>query len=148
MTDAKKRRCRRLAWALAVTLSLACGSGGIRPVDILAEDVCALCGMAISENRCAVEFIDKNGTAFKFDDLSCMAAMLQEKFDRADVAAYFVADYDGGGWIRAEEAFFVRSSQISTPMGGGIVAFRDRPEANAAAARFQGEVRTFAEVLP
>jgi copper chaperone NosL len=117
-------------------------------VDILPEDMCSQCRMAISEKRCAVAFIDEEGAALKFDDLACMASYLQARRDRSRITAYFVADYEGNGWIKAEEAFFVRSQQIRTPMGGGVVAFKDRARAEAAAAKYQGEVLRFTQVLP
>ncbi len=125
-----------------------CSRRGIRPVDIFPEDMCAHCRMAISDKRCASEFVEKDGTVFKFDDFGCMTAYMKEKQNRGDVVAFFVADYGGIGWINAADAHFVRSAQIVTPMGGGIVAYRDASMAEAAAARYQGKVRSFAEVVP
>ncbi len=104
--------------------------------------------MAISEKRCATEFIQKDGTVFKFDDVACLGNYLRERGSQENVEAYFVVDYEGGGWIKAQEAFFVRSSRIQTPMGGGVVAFKDRTKADAAAAKYAGTVSNFNEVIP
>ena len=131
-----------------VCLLSACGNAATKPVDILPEDMCLQCRMAISEKRCAAEFIDREGKSFKFDDLACMGNYIKEKQRKSEIAGYFVADFERTGWIRAEDAYYVHSSRISTPMRGGLIAFRDGATAQAAAAKYQGEVRSFSEVIP
>ncbi len=62
----------------------------------------------------------------KYDDISCM---LDEYIHGGiKAAAIYVHDYNTGEWIDARAAFFVQSS-IHTPMGSGLVAFRDRASA-------------------
>ncbi len=139
---------RALPVMAGLCLLIGCGSGPARPVDILPEDMCMHCRMAISEKRCAAEFIDREGVVFKFDDLACMGNYIKERQNKPDIAAYFAEDYGGGGWIKGEDAHYVRSSRISTTMGGGLIAFRDKSAAEAAAARYQGEVVSFVQVLP
>ncbi len=139
---------RNLLALLGICLLAACGNGALMPADILPEDMCLHCKMAISQKRCAAEFMDKEGKSYKFDDLACMGSYIKERGNKTQIAAYFVADYEGGGWIKGEEASYVRASRISTPMGGGVTAFRDKAKAEAAAAKYQGELRNFAEVMP
>jgi copper chaperone NosL len=62
------------------------------------------------------------------------------------VKAWFVHDYDSEDWIRGEEAFFVRSQQIKTPMDGGIVAFLSQERAGIFAAEWEGRVYSLDEV--
>jgi hypothetical protein len=74
-----------------------------------------------------------------FDDIGCMlvevagAAEPQPKM-------MWVHDYQNGRWLNADEAVFVRSTQISTPMASGIVAVGDRAAAVELAARNDGEI--------
>ncbi|MGE0130386.1 MAG: nitrous oxide reductase accessory protein NosL [Blastocatellales bacterium] len=124
-----------------------CGKPPIEPVDIAAEDMCALCKMAISEKQYAAEFLNRDGDAFKFDDISCMANYVAEKKAGDSIAAFYVVDFDTKQWLKAEEANFVASPNFPTPMGGGIVAFKDRPRAEAEAAANQGRQISFAEAL-
>jgi copper chaperone NosL len=139
-----KRLCAAL---LAGALWLAgCGAPKFEPVEIAVEDMCALCKMAISEKQYAAEFISRDGDAFKFDDIGCMANYVAEK-KVEDVAAYYVVDFDSKQWLKAEEANFVASPNFHTPMSGGIVAFRDRSRAEASAAANQGRLISFAEAL-
>jgi copper chaperone NosL len=124
-----------------------CQKTAIEPVAIAAEDICGYCRMAISEKQYAAQFVDRDGLAFKFDDIGCMIEHLKTRKSRADIAAYFVADYESRSWLKAEDAALVRSKEIKTPMGFNIVAFRDRERAAQAAAAYNGTVATFAELI-
>jgi len=128
-----------------VFLAASCGDGQLRPVAITAGDACDYCRMAISEKQYAGELLDLDGNTRKFDDLSCMLKYLKKS--NPGVAAYFVMDYETRSWVKAEEASFVRSSQLKTPMSGGIIAFKDKTKAEEALRRHQGELITFKQLL-
>jgi copper chaperone NosL len=134
-------------WSLLVALPLlaACQKAAFAPVALAAEDMCAMCKMAISEKRFAAEFIDRDGQAFKFDDIRCMVDYIKSRQRRADLAATYLMDFDSRQWIKAETAHCVQSAEIKTPMGGGIIAFQDAASAEAAAAKYHGERRRFAD---
>lgn len=139
----------RQSWILSFLAGLsfvACSPGPPIPVDIAPEDMCQRCKMVISEKRLAAEFIDQDGLAFKFDDISCMVHVLKNRSDRRPIAAVFVTDFDSGAWIRADEASFIRSDRLKTPMGGGAAAFKDHSKAETAAAGYQGRVMRFDEL--
>jgi copper chaperone NosL len=125
----------------------ACGSPSYAPVALSAEDMCAFCKMALSEKQYAAEFIIKDGEAFKFDDLGCLVNYIASKKNQAEIAAFYVMDYETQQWVKAETAFFVKSDRFHTPMSGGIIAYQDRAKAEAAAAAKQGKLMNWAEVL-
>jgi copper chaperone NosL len=136
-----------LGLAAVIALSLgACRQAPPQPVEILPEDVCARCKMAISEPRYSSEFLTKDEAAYKFDDIACMLSGIRERQARGDVTAVFVVDYQTRRWVNAQDAFFVRSQSLKTPMGGGIVAFQDKSRADAAALQFHGEPLRFADI--
>lgn len=128
---------------LAAILLAACARTRIEPVDIAGGDMCSFCRMAISEKRVATEFWSKEAALFKFDDAGCMLNFIRKENLRPDIHACFVMDYEARRWLKAEEAYFVRSARIKTPMGGGIIAFGDKAQAEAAASRYQGQVVRF-----
>jgi copper chaperone NosL len=103
--------------------------------------------MSISEKRYAAEFIDDDGQVLKFDDIGCMTSFVQQKKNRAPIRATFVMDFDAREWLKAEDAFYVRSSEFDTPMGFGIVAFKDRTHAQAQAAKYHGTMLPFSEAM-
>jgi len=94
--------------------------------------------MAVSEARYAAEIVDRDENVYKFDDIGCLARYLREH--RLPGAAVFVRDYDGGGWISAPEAQYVRADAIPSPMGGHTIALRQKSAAQNYAGRFHGTV--------
>ena len=110
----------------------ACYSGGITPVDIEDGDMCAYCRMAISDKRFAAEIIDTDEAVHKFDDIGCMLRFRSASGEKGNEAGVFVVDNQTKQWLRAQDAFFVRSS-IKTPMSSGIVAFSTAAKAGTGA---------------
>lgn len=136
-----------VACGIVMMLVLAnCQSATLEPVAIEAHDMCAFCRMSISEKRYAAELIDRDGEAFKFDDISCMTNFRKEKKNDGSIRATFVMDFERREWLKAEDAFYVRSAEIKTPMSGGIVALKAESNAQAAAAKYQGTMLRFTEL--
>lgn len=135
--------------ALALSLSLlaaACGASAEGPPAIEVDrSACSHCGMLISEPLYAAAYRAPASDGRVFDDIGCLlaAARLEAVAPRA-----WFHDASGGGWIEAADAFFVASSEIRSPMGGGLLAYRDRAAAEQAAGRYRGTVvRSFEDLL-
>ena len=124
-----------------------CRNQTIAPVAIDANDMCAFCRMTISEKRYAAELIDKDGEVSKFDDIGCMTNFMKQRTNEGSIRATFVMDFERGEWLKAEDAIYVRSPQFKTPMSGGIAAFKHESTAQATAAKYQGTVLRFAELV-
>lgn len=136
-----------LGLVCSLLLLVNCQTRKTEPVAIVPEDMCSFCKMAISEKRYAAELLDNEGQAFKFDDIGCMLNFIKNKKDSAKVAAYFVMDFDERVWTRAEGAYFVRSSEVSPPMNGGLIAFKDEAKAQQAAEKYHGQLIRFKDIL-
>lgn len=119
---------------------------GLQPPEIkFGFDVCDQCGMQIDEPRFAAASLLTNNEYRKFDDIGEMLVYHMEH-PEAQVQAWFVHDFRSEEWLRGEDAYFVRSSSIETPMGFGIVAFADRTQADSYAADNTGQVYTLDEL--
>jgi copper chaperone NosL len=131
---------------LAVT---ACGGQAkaeVAPPEIhYGQDLCEFCGMIISDPRYAAGYLTTDGEDHIFDDIGNMFQSHLQK--RAEVTAFFVHDYEGQRWIRAETAYYVLSPKLLTPMLHGLAAFDTPEEAEALAAELEGKRLTFDEVL-
>ena len=103
--------------------------------------------MAISEKRYAAELIDSEGEVFKFDDIGCMANFIKGQKTASQVGALYVMDFDDGEWIKADSAYYVRSSQLATPMNGGIIAFKNPSKAREAITKYSGKLLNFKDIL-
>ena len=100
----------RACLALLVGLFAACGKFEPKPVAIETWDACHNCKMAISEKRYAAEFVDQEGVAFKFDDVACMIRYQKNRQQKSPILASYVVDFESPDWLKAEEAFYVRST--------------------------------------
>ena len=135
------------AAVVVVASWVGCGGGGPRPVEIVVnEDICSLCRMAVSERRFAAEVVTGEGRVEVFDEIGCLVEWLEGNGRPAE-AGTFVVDYGTGEWLAAEGAAYVRSPELTTPMGHGIAAFRDRGAAEAARRELGGEVVGWEEVV-
>jgi copper chaperone NosL len=128
-------------------LCIGCGRAELRPIEILSEDMCAFCRMAISEKRFACELITQDGEVFKFDDIGCMLRFRKHGSHPNSIAASFVVDFDTREWLKSEEAYFVKSKEFKTPMGGNVVAFKTGAGAAAAVDRTRGVSLRYATLL-
>lgn len=104
--------------------------------------------MAISQPRYAAQIVDKDGTAYKFDDIGCMAKFArQRKLMPALGAKIYVMDHAGADWLDAEKAVFVKSEAIDSPMASGLAAFRDASTAQSFTKSNPGQVLGFNDVM-
>jgi copper chaperone NosL len=135
---------RTISATLLLTLLTACRSHSPQPVEIEASDMCSRCRMAISQRQFAAEILDAGDDAAKFDDIGCMLRYLASRENKH--AAVFGVDFRTRQWVDANEAFFVRGSKVATPMNGGILTFRQRADAEAAARQYGGSVLPFGQL--
>lgn len=151
LTFYKERRVARVAGLILLTLvgflMASCGSGPNldEPPEIrYGEDTCDRCLMIINEARYAAAYVTADGQARRFDDIGGMLAYNGEMAE--DVAVFWVHDFDTEEWLKAGEAYYVKSDHL-TPMGFGIVAFTDQSRAESWAGQEGGMVMTFADLL-
>ena len=95
--------------------------------------------MLISELVYSAAYQRAGAPARVFDDIGCMRSALQRESSPTDVQLWF-HDASDGTWIAGKEAVLVHSPAIRTPMGGGLLAHRDRVAAQDAAARHGGRI--------
>ena len=122
---------------LAVTIT-ACGGKRSGPPEIVVDrTACSHCGMLISEPLYAAAYQVKDAEPRVFDDIGCLR---KAAGSQAGPVTLWFHDADDRAWIGGERAVFVSSPDIQTPMGGGVIAFRDRAAADRAAATHRGRV--------
>ena len=115
------------------------------PDNRYGEDICEECNMIISEPRFAATYYTGDGDARRFDDIGGMAIYNAEH--QEDVAQFWVHDYITEAWIIADQAYFVVSDNLQTPMGHGVVALSDQAQAENLIAEVGGMLMTFTEVM-
>ena len=148
MMNARQKFILRFVCLLICVNGLSsCQQKELEPVALTPEDMCSFCRMAISEKRYAAQLLDSEGQVFKFDEIGCMVNFMQRNSVDGKTVARFVMDFDEGIWIKAEDAYYVESSEVTTPMNGGVIAFTTQPKAEQAAEKFNGKIQRFGEVF-
>lgn len=133
---------------LALLLA-ACGEPG--PVPIAwGERECDYCHMTAVQPEYAAELVLRTGKVFIFDDPGCLAAFVREGMaDPAAVHSMWVNDFlaPDGPPLRVEEATFLRSDSLRTPMNHGVAALRPGPGADNLRTALGGSLVTWGEVV-
>ncbi len=123
----KNTKSTLLILLTAITLS-ACANSGPEPIA-LNKDNCEFCKMTIAEGKFGCEVITAKGRVYKFDDLSCLMEYKSENATK-ELKSVYVSDYTKNNvLLAAENAFYINSEEINSPMGGGFAAFADEKTA-------------------
>ena len=130
----------------AALLAAGCGVSAEGPPEIVVDRTpCSRCGMLISETLYAAAYQAPGADARVFDDIGCLRDAARGESGALRVWVHDAAD---GRWINGFEAVLVASPSIRTPMGGGMLAYRDPAAADRAARQHAGRViRSIDEIL-
>ncbi len=112
---------------LVIGISIAALSGcSTKPQPLrIGQDNCDFCKMTISDHRFGAELITKKGKVFKFDDEKCIIGFLNtKKVVQADISGIYFVDFSiPAKLVNVDEAHFLQSPALKSPMGGNIAAF-------------------------
>ncbi len=136
----------RTAAAAALVISLlVAGCSAPKPVPmVIGQDVCAFCAMLISDSRYPAQLVTSTGKAYKFDSIECMLGFVHEgEVAQDQIHSLWVTDFnDPSKLLKVEEARYLRSGQLRSPMGLNVTAFRTLKELEDVRAQVGGiEVR-------
>ncbi len=133
--------------AVAVSILGGCRSdANDGPPDIrLGDSVCAECGMIISDERFATATVvvgDRGNEPLVFDDFNCQI-IFESKHGDLSIVDRWSRDHGTLVWLHTVDAWFVRSSQLRTPMASGMAVFASKADAEAFAEPIEGDVLEF-----
>lgn len=135
-------------------------SGGFRPAVVIAfiffasscssapvaiavgKDNCSFCKMTVSDPRFGAEIITKKGKVYKFDDTHCLLSFLQSKeFDKTQAAKYYFTDFsDRHTLVDANDALFLKTDAVKSPMGGNMAVFSNSSRLQELQQQYKGTV--------
>lgn len=111
-----------LTVALLAVASCQPSAAGGPPEIVIDRTPCSHCGMLISEPIYAAAYRVAGSEARVFDDIGCLREAARRESQK-DVRFWF-HDASTGKWIDGEQAKFVTSPSVRTPMGSGTLAYR------------------------
>lgn len=138
---------RRFTPLLAVFILLAgCGNGAGNAPQAIDEDVdiCATCTMMVQDNQFSAQIVEGSGEVFKFDDIGCMAMYINNYQPEGQP---FVRDFYSKEWIAVDNALFVATADVETPMNYGFLPFANQENLDKFLSESSGEELTWATIL-
>lgn len=146
----RRRKTRRVivrksAAALPLLLPvLFLASCAAKPEPFVAgRDVCSDCSMTVMEPQFGAEIITAKGKIFKFDDAHCVANFIKkEKIAKGDIKQVLFVDYNQPeNFVESNNATFVVSPELKSPMSSNAAAFAAKADAEKKAADLKGVIR-------
>lgn len=94
------------------------------------KDACDHCRMTIMDSKFGAELVTAKGKVFKYDDVNCMIQHAKDLPGGLASAAHLLVADAGQPFklVPMQEACFVRSEAIRSPMGSRIAAFSAEAE--------------------
>lgn len=104
------------------------------------SDECAYCRMMITDAEFGSQIVNNQGRAYKFDSVECMAAYdLSE--DGENFHSKWVPNFlNREEWLMAEDAVYLHSETLRSPMGLFLSAYSDRATAEEMKEEYGGEI--------
>ncbi|MGM9986766.1 MAG: nitrous oxide reductase accessory protein NosL [Bacillaceae bacterium] len=119
-----------------------CGEKKLAARAIKDTDTCDICNMQVADNQFATQIILSDEQVLTFDDLGCLHKWEKENGTKK-VAATFIRDFESKKWMKAEDATYVYGMHIKTPMGYGVVSFKDSKKADEYAKEHNGKILNY-----
>ncbi|NJL13205.1 MAG: hypothetical protein HC913_09545 [Microscillaceae bacterium] len=113
------------------------------------QDACYHCKMTLMDAKFGAEVVSKKGKVFIFDDVNCMVRFLKMGELAADqVAHQLVVDFARPGTlIPVNQAFFLKSEALQSPMAANIAAFGQESTWQKQQKKLGGEQLSFAQIF-
>ena len=111
------------------------------------SDVCKYCSMIIVDQQHGSELITDKGKVHKFDSIECLLNYRNEN-DESGVAMKLCNHFDTPGeLIDLEQATFLISEELPSPMGAFLTAFESEDSAKKAKKKYGGSIFSWNELV-
>jgi copper chaperone NosL len=112
-------------------------------------DTCVYCIMLISEHQYGAVLVTDKGKVYKFDAVECMGAFyIEERVPRGSVHSLWTVDFEHPGeLISVEDAIYLYSPNLSSPMGLNVSAYSSKEFAMTMQEQYDGEIIEWNNVL-
>ena len=124
----------------------ACGSPQPRPL-LAGTDDCERCLMMVDGSGYGSQAVSNTGRVFTFDSVECLVSWLEHEAHDVEIYSTWVTDFaNPEELVNAEEAFYLLSTTLNSPMGLGITAFSRTEDRDGAVNAFGGTAVGWDEV--
>ena len=113
-----------------ILVTLALFSCSVEPEPLrLGKDQCHFCKMTLMDGKFGAELVTTKSKVYKFDDINCLFNFYNEgSVNKDDYRFKLVVDFSQPKkLINAEEARYLMSPKIKSPMASQVAAFESAP---------------------
>ncbi|NUM31247.1 MAG: nitrous oxide reductase accessory protein NosL [Bacteroidetes bacterium] len=113
------------------------------------KDNCHYCKMTITDTRYGAEIVTNKGKIYKFDEISCLLNFInEEEIEDAKIKGIYISDFCGNNLlIDKNQAFFMQSDSLKSPMGGNIASFSNNDSSKIYSEKMSGKIFSWSEVV-
>ncbi len=109
------------------------------------EDECHYCSMKIVEKKFGAQIVTEKGKIQMYDSAECLIREAlkhpEEKYSHLKVTNYLTDE-----WLDAEQAYFLVSESLPSPMGANLTSYKTKNEADDMQKEKQGEVFNWEQI--
>lgn len=113
------------------------------------NDGCHHCKMTLMDKKFGAELVTKKGKIYKFDDVNCMLIFYNSnEVSPEDISCKLVVDFSQpANLIDAQDAFYLKSPEIKSPMGSQVAAFEKKESMDNAKKQLKGIYLVWGELV-
>lgn len=132
------------AYLILLVLFVSC-TVKVQPIEYGTDD-CDFCKMGIVDNKHAAQLVTTKGKNYKFDAIECMLHYIEQQNQPLTIYQHLLVTdlLNPGVLIPAEEANFIISKNIPSPMGAFLSATKTKEQATKLLEEYTGDHYTFA----
>lgn len=110
------------------------------------QEKCEHCYMKIMDMRFDTQLITSKGKRFHFDSIECMGQYTKNTQD--EFKKLWVKDFLGSGkYIEVQDAYFLYSEKIPSPMGAFLSAYLDSESREKVMSEMGGKILSWEDIL-
>ena len=112
-------------------------------------DGCHECKMTLMDKKFGAELVTRKGRVYKFDDVNCMINFFNSIENSTEEFRYkLVVDFtQPGKLVEASNAFYLKSTEIKSPMSSQVAAFEKQESMEALKQKWGGIYLVWGELV-
>jgi len=137
---------KKLIPLLSLVLLLSCKA---EPESLAyGKDGCYTCKMTLMDKKFGAEIVTRKGKVYKFDDINCMLNFYNSGFEpEENILHCLIVDFSNPEkFIDAQQAWYIKSDQIKSPMASSIAAFEKQEDLDRFNKDWKGIMLSWGEV--
>lgn len=145
-----KRKKPATSTLVAILLMLSFVSCKVEPEPLqFGKDGCYSCKMKLMDNKFGAEIVTVKGKIYKFDDVNCMLNFFNGgEVSQEDMKDILVVDFaEPEKLIDARNAFYIKSTEIKSPMASNVAAFGSNESLKAMNKEWKGIILSWGELV-